>query len=234
MKRFGVLFLSFAMAFSLAALPTSAADATAPDTVQATMVHSESMSEMVKEKAIQAFPEYEEKIRGENLTADMLAQPFSADYDPNEIVVSEMRQLSENEAIHYTERASGVALFAYIRYAGKNITNTGYINNNVIYDLNAWLNCSGSPDVLLINGVRTQVNASGTNSIINIGWINNNQLGTLPGTRGETVMSGTSANPAHVEYMTTFYIEQTTGQGSTIIPQMGNLVINADTTVIAQ
>lgn len=223
MKRFGALFLSFAMAFSLAALPTSAADATTPDTVQATMVHSESMSEMVKEKAIQAFPEYEEKIRGENLTADMLAQPFSADYDPNEIVVSEMRQLSENEVVYYAERANGVALYALGCFAGKNVTGSSYVNNTNYYTMNAWLNCGNSQDVLMVNGIQTSVSTSGS-SITNQG---NLSLSTVnsPMVAGR----GTSGGLAYIQYSGYFTLQY----GTIIDEALGVLEVKADTSVAA-
>lgn len=88
---------------------------------------------MVIEKAIQAFPEYEEKIMQENVQGLNTRQLADSDV----IVVNETRFLSENEAVQYTEYANGLAALSFFATAGKKVNSTVDGGYYTLYNINA-------------------------------------------------------------------------------------------------
>lgn len=220
MKKSCCFFLALIFAFTFASVPTFATEAN-PNYV-ATMIENPATSEMLLEKAIQAFPEYASQLRGENLTETNFMKPYSA--NTNEIVKSETRAISENELVHYTEYANGVTLAALMTSAGKNIYNTESSGPATFCDLNAWLYCAGSSDVLLIEGVRCRYDINLNNSILGVGKVSKSNSAASP-LRGTLKSSGTSASPAYVDYSAYFTVTISTGGAPNIYEQPGLLRI---------
>lgn len=229
MKKFGYLVLSILFAFSFACVPAFAAESGSTPT--AVMTSDSATKEMVLEKSIQAFPEYAEKIRGENLTASTLVQPYSM--DANEIVVSETRALSENEMVHYTEYANGIALTAFMTTAGKNVYQQDNGSYYTVYHMNAWLTCGASSDLLMIYGVQCRLEHNGNNGVPNPGYIEGGQTSAISPMRGGYKSAGTAGSPAYVEYSASFTVNISTGGEPIVHLQPGVLRIEGNASVKA-
>lgn len=228
MKKLCSLLLSLVMLFSISIVPVSASDATTTNdsvSVDDSYTHDE-----IVEKALAAFPEHEENIKGENLSPATLTQPLSS--TSNEVAISETRQISEDEAVFYTEYSNGMSLMGILSTAGKKIVSTGYMNNETIYHLNAWLTCAGSADVLMIYDVQCNVGAS-SNRIPNRGYINTNLTSASSAMIGGYKQTGTSSSPAYVQYSAYFTVEIGTGGEPIVLEQLAVLEIRGDSSVAA-
>lgn len=228
MKRFLSIFL-----FALCLISTSHISVYANDNLFESVSDntSDEFRELIIEKAIQVFPEYEDNILGNNLTANAFIQSYSL--GKNEIVVDETRSISENESIHYTEYANGITLMSFMITPGKNIYYEGGRGYYMAHNLNAWITCGGSSDLLFISGVecRTSMNDVDSNILYNYGTIDNNLTSATSPLIGRTKKTGTSSDPAYVEYSASFTVEISTAGEPIIILQRGFLKINGDTSV---
>lgn len=218
MKRFCcfVLFLGFMV--SPVCVPAFAAKI--DDSPTAVVISDTVSRETLLEKSIQAFPEYEAQLRGENLNETILVQPYSM--NSNEIVVSKTRAISATEVVHYTEYANGIALTSLMTTAGKNIYNTGSAGQATVCDLNAWLTCGGSSDVLMINGIKCRYDINLNNSILNVGYIAATNSASSVMQAGFKA-SGTGGAPAYVDYSGYFTVTISTGGEPLIYEQPGLL-----------
>lgn len=223
------LCLVFVVSFmlSLMAIPSSALENTS---IQAEMISDSSVKEMVQSKSIQAFPEYENKIRGNQLSANILGTNNQA---TSEIVISETRFLSENEAVHYTEYNNGVVLTSLFTWAGRKVYESTDGGTYTVHRLNAWLNCAGSTDLLMIYGVVCRDNNDGSNSIQNVGYIEEVQTSVDSAMEGECKRNSDSSGSAYVDYSGYFTIEIGTGGEPMIFEQFGLLRIYGDASVEA-
>ena len=223
MKRLMCMILSVLFVFSFAYTPAAAAEIEErPETVT---VSDPSMKAYVEGKAIEAFPEYASKIRGDHLSAGGVA--VASSMSVNEVVISETRAISDTEYVNYTEYANGIAVTSLMAHAGKNTYSTVDGGTYTTYSLNAWLTVSGSSDLLMIYGVQCRVDDSGSNSMVNYGYIESGQTSATSAMRGGTKASGTASSPAYVEYSAWFTIEVSTGGEPIVTTYNGYLTISA-------
>lgn len=141
----------------------------AEDSPTVTMESDEEIREILLSKAIEAFPEYEKEIRGENEINLGKARSGGA----GEVVVSETRRLSDAEIVTYTEYDSGISTAAIGLGVGKNITNTTTGSSYTQYTMNMWLTCGNSPTMLFVEGVKFKINSNSYDQITNKGNITN-------------------------------------------------------------
>ncbi len=219
MKKSFLRMIAVALVFHLACISAWAAETAAPSGTSVFYT-----KEQITSKALTAFPEYQEEILGENLAT---AYSRLASVQPT-VVFSETRAISQDERVHLTTYSNGVSLLAVVTSAGKNTVSTGADGNFTTEQLNAWLTCVGSDDVLMIYDFSCRYSATNNaNFIVNSGRISELTT-TVSATRGTTVTSGTQSSPAYVQYMATFEIEipyPSTGQ-TTPVFQTGVLEIN--------
>ena len=101
----------------------------------------------IRELAINAFPEYADRITDEAVDVAGIMDYLSENEDS--IIIQESRTVSENEVINYTEYASGQRYVSFMFTVGKNVTNTSTSGSYTTYTLNAWMDCLGSEDLLM-------------------------------------------------------------------------------------
>lgn len=228
MKKVSSFLFSLVMLFSVAIFPVSAADSTTSD--HAVLASDSYTHNEIVEKALAAFPEYAENIKGENLSSAILLQPLNT--EPNEVVISETRQISEDEAVFYTEYSNGMSLMGILSAAGKKIVNTGYMNNETIYYLNAWVTYAGSADVLIVYDIQCNVGTS-SNRIPNRGYIETHLTSASSPMYGNYKQNGTPDSPAYVQYSAYFTVEIGTGGPPIVFEQPAVLEIRGDASVVA-
>ena len=171
-------------------------------------VEVEVTREYVTAKAIEAFPEYSEKIRGENAPA--LSANMSRSAVENQVTFSETRWLSEDEVVTYTEYANGLSTYAFGVVAGKNQTYEYDMGAGVvIYTINMWLQCPSSEDVFIVNDVSFIVRDYATGTITNLGTVYDPGL-TVPVALWSYLggsVQGTETEPAYIEYSASFGVD---------------------------
>ena len=127
-----------------------------------TVVNDEEVREMLLLKAIEAFPEYEKEIRGE--TEINLGKARSGGM--GEVVISETRRLSETDVVTYTQYDSGIATAAVGLGIGQSEV-TGYHRGQyMLYEMDVWLTCGVSTDVLFVESFGYGVYTNGYDEII--------------------------------------------------------------------
>lgn len=191
------LFLSALLIFSFVVLPATATEIAEDNS--STVVDGSNMLSYITEKAVLAFPEYENKIRGN--VENGISSPWNWNDAGCEVVVSETRAISENEFVGYTECSNGVVVTSLLAYAGKNTYSTVDNGTYTRYELNAWLNVGASSDVLMVEGIKFNIFDDGTNALVSYGEFADDKVYTASSPlRGTTVYSGTTSSPALVDY----------------------------------
>lgn len=152
--------------------------------------------EMMLSKAIEAFPEYEKEIRGENEIN--LGKARSGGI--GEIVISETRRLSETDVVTYTQYDSGIATAAVGLGAGKKDTYMNPQGAYTDYYMNVWLTCGNSPDYIFVKDFRYRVYPSAYDEIGYTGILDNdlNTAGSV--IIEEYVKNETAEDPARAVY----------------------------------
>ena len=165
---------------------------------------------MIKDIGCRAFPEYADKICADEICAQNVEQ--DSDMEENQIVVQETRSISENELVGYTEYANGVGVLSVLHTVGKNVTNTQNFGNYTTYTLNAWLQCLGSYDVLLVEGIKLQ--AAGNYSYLeNEGKCSEASTTTFGWVSDSKTTGGNGDLSAYVTYLGGFKVDFNIGMG---------------------
>ena len=164
--------ISFVMIMSMliSCVPVNAY-ASEQDEITVQYVTDVEIKEMLVDKAIKAFPEFEDKIRGENV--EEIARALKRRTGVGEVVYTETRSISETETVTYTELDNGIALTALGLMTGKNVTNTFSNGPTTIYTMNVWLQCGSSLDVLFVSGFQYKISYTGYDAIVDLGNLNN-------------------------------------------------------------
>ncbi len=163
----------------------------------AKMVDDPEMREVVIEKAITAFPEYEKQIKGEVEVNLSNARGIVND----EVVINETRNLSKNEIITYTQYESGIVTTALGYVEGKDVTvlyDGGTYRN---YSMDAWMTHSLSSTMLYIQDINFRIYDNLYDKLIDRGSLVSS--GAYLGMRENE----TSAKKALVEYRGWFYYD---------------------------
>lgn len=205
MKRLLMLYLSLVLFVSVIPLQGFAV---AP--VDSDFSHRGEVSDTANwalEAAVAAFPEYADKIRGEQTVAFDALQACSGS---DEIVIQETRWVSEQEAITYTEYESGLVLTSGLFNAGKNVTGTSSGSGYYSGTMNIWMNCAGSSQILMVNGVTYTLPQGGYGYIENRGTISSLSDVSSP-MYGGFRRNGSAGNPAYSEYTGVFTVYTSTG-----------------------
>lgn len=222
--------LLIGLAIGLIVTPSQMAFADIP--AQIASENNERMSDEIKAKALSVFPEYTDDILGKNLK-EIQISPLNAE-SSNSVVVSESRAVSDSEVIHFTKYSNGVSFMALLVTPGKNVYNTVQGNTYFIYQMNAWLTCANSSDVLFVNSVHSRVNNNGTNSMASYGYVDQSLTSANSPMRIGTKQNGNSTSPAYVEYQAYFTVLISTGgepieiEQSGILRILGNGGVSAD------
>lgn len=223
MKRLMCMILSVLFVVSFVYTPAAATEI--EDRPETVTVSNPAMKAYVEGKAVEAFPEFASKIRGEHLSMNGIASASTV--PANEVVFSETRAISDTEFVNYTEYANGIAVTSLMAHAGKNTYSTVDGGTYTTYSLNAWLTVAGSDDLLMVYGVQCRVNDSGSNSMVNYGYVETVQTTATSAMRGGTKASGTASSPAYVEYSAWFTIEVSTGGEPIVTTYNGYLNVSA-------
>ncbi len=218
MKKIMCLILTLLFVCSFAWTPVSAVNL--HDNPEIITVRDETIKDFITEKAVEAFPEYESTIRGENLTANTFSTAAISD---NPIVVQETRALSETESVSYTEYHNGIAVATFMAIEGKNVYQTITGSTYTTYRLNAWLRVIGSDGLLMVYDIECIAYNNGNNRMPDPGYLSD--LTTVIATEGAHVEYGTASSPAYAEYSGSFIIEVEGTMGSSFTFYPGTLHI---------
>jgi len=170
------------------------------------MVEDVEMRQVVIQKAIEAFPEYEKEIKGET-EINLLKTRGIAD---DEVVINETRNLSENEIITYTQYESGIATAALGYVEGKEVTIIRDYADYATYSMDAWMTHSLSSTMLYIQDIEFAIYDLSFDKITNRGSLESD--GAYLGMRS----TETSSKKALLEYRGWFYYDM--GNLGSVIP----------------
>lgn len=112
------------------------------------MISNDNVKGDVVNKSIEAFPEFETKIKGEN--TEEIKSALMRRSGIGEVIYTETRMLSENEMVTYIEYESGIAATAFGLMEGKKVTQSYSEGNRYTYIMNVWLQYGGSQSVLFV------------------------------------------------------------------------------------
>lgn len=167
------------------------------NTINAKTITDAEVKEMLVQKSVEAFPEFEKEIRGENL--DECNWNRAREIGFGEVVYTETRMLSETESVTYTEFDSGIALTAFGLMEGKNITDTYENGTETTYTMNVWLQYGASLDVLFVEDLIYSIRTNQYDVIRCLGDINHDYSTSSYRLDEYRTYENTSEN-AYVEY----------------------------------
>lgn len=211
MKKFSIFLAVFFLIGTLS-VPANAVEAS-PDVV---IINNTETHNAVMEITIQAFPEYETKIRGEHLTSDTAA-PASASNSTPKLLVNETRNISETMLVSYKEYDNGIVLTSIATTAGKNITSTHTGTGYKSTIMNIWLNVAGSTQVLNVNNVQFTYLQNSYGTIPDPGTVVESSSSPHHILRKIYVSQGSANTPATLEYQAGFDIYFTSTDGDVIV-----------------
>lgn len=113
---------------------------------EVTTINDEEVREVLLSKAIEAFPEYEKEIRGENEINFGKARNGGM----GEVVICETKRLSDTEVVTYTQYDSGIAMVASLFASGKEIVNAFHRGEYMYYQMDMWLVGGVTTDMLYV------------------------------------------------------------------------------------
>lgn len=194
------------------------------------LVDDPEIREIALSKALEAFPEYSSKIKGEHLNIQSYTL-MSRTVSPN-LVIKETRMLSDTEIVTYQEYDNGTVLTAIGFMAGKNVTDTSYGTGYYETTMNIWLNHASADQTLLVNNVKYTHLQNNHGAILSKGTIDSNS------DADRTTVSafnefGDSSGPAYLEYQAIFYVEQYLANEIVETPVWGFLLLEVFDTSIS-
>ena len=223
MKRIISITIILALLVSMGSFSVSAIEV-GPD---AYLVEDIQIREFALSKALEAFPEYASKIKGEHLIQNT-AMLMSHSTTPK-VLVNETRMLSETEMVTYQEYDNGLVLTAFGFMAGKNVTDTSSGTGYSSTTMNIWLNYASADQTLLVNGVQYAHQQNNYGSITNKGYIDSSSdAGSMAVSAYKR--TGDANGPAYLEYQAIFYVEQYNGFSIQEVPVWGFLLLEVDET----
>ncbi len=208
-KIFSIV-LSVVMLMTCITIPSKANAQNAPHISQSntsvvTMTDSEEISDYIKGAACRVFPEYESKIRADNILPTDIVNVQNI--SNSQIVIQETRAISDQEKITYTEYSNGISTLSGIYTTGKSVTNTQVNGPTTTYTFNAWLQILGSYDTMLIENIILGV-APNFSSFGNFGSVSPASSAINPLRSGYRQMGTLGINgSAYVEYYGGFFVQ---------------------------
>lgn len=180
---------------------------TLPFNVMATEVSSSSHDELIA-LACEVFPEYTSSILGENISAYNLPQ-----YDENEVIFSETRNISETEKLTYTQFASGRGIIISEESTAIELEETGSSQSSfaggVDYTVSYKITPSNDPDddfpgVFTIDNFKYRIIYSTYDLITSPGTANVNNENFCHKSLLTSVYQETPTTDAEISYRLTF------------------------------
>lgn len=178
--------------------------------------------ESLLEKAIDAFPEYEKELRGEN---DINFAKVRSGGMGN-VVINETRKLSDTEIVNYTQYDSGIATAAIGLQTGKNITSTINGTRYTEYKMDMWLICGTSSSILYVKDVVFCINLTDYDAIYSKGSVVNNIVyNSVAPVLQEYIDEETATRSAKLQYSAyfEFYVHINGGEQPYLV--WGNIIL---------
>lgn len=222
MKKLVCLVLVALLVASIACIPVCALEIEAGP-----MLPANNPKSYIRELAINAFPEYADRITDEAVDVAGIMNYLAENEDS--VIIQESRYVSENEVINYTEYASGQRYISFMFTVGKNVTNTSTSGSYTTYTLNAWMDCLGSDNLLMVYNIKLKAGPNGSSELVYKGDITSltTTIATMVNDKKDT---GTIGNPAYVRYVGSFEVEVAIGDAYnlTLVPGYMKVYINSN------
>ena len=195
MKKIFSIVLAVLFTLPFIAFP---AHAIVPGEDAMTPVHSYSTNDLL-EIAIDAFPEYEFKIKGYQHQSSAGMAKLSTITEPV-LLKMETRELDGGISVTYQEYSNGITFSSIALHGGQNVTNTSLSNGFTYVTLNMYLVCSVAVDSFLVEDIELKYKSSDYGEILNDGTAYGDGTPTPIITAFKA--RGTSSSSGYLEYGT--------------------------------